>query len=379
MVISNRVLYFRIMLKYWGFLFFLLTVMSEGYSSGDSLETRPFSIIERTHYGFIVPHRDGLNNLVTNHTKIIEICLDKKTFGARQWEKEYANPSYGISILFLDMGNPQHLGYGYGVLPYVNYPVFTKEKTQFNIRVGFGAIYATTPFRQGENKNIIYGSNINALISFTGEAKFQVNDKLAVHPGIAFTHFSNGAYNLPNLGLNNASINLGLSYRINHFCTEFIPDTFSTFKPYLEINASGGVGSRKIEPGGDRFYLGAGNIELARRISKMSLFSIGIDEFYNTSVKPRMEQQLSTTLSNSAIFQTGVVVAYCLKMNRLQIGVAWGTYVHTETVVDKRFYHKLTNRYYITDKVFAKLVLKTHFARADYFEFGLGFKLWTNR
>ncbi|MBL4651791.1 MAG: acyloxyacyl hydrolase [Flavobacteriales bacterium] len=357
----------------------LFALISKGFANEDTLTIQPFSIIERTHYGFIVPHRDGLSNLLTNHTKMIEISLDKKTFGAKKWERDYSNPSYGISFLFLDMGNPIHLGYGIGLLPYVNYPVFTKEKFQFNIRVGFGAIYATKPFRQSENKNIIYGSNINALVSFTGEAKIKLSDKIAVHPGIAFTHFSNGAYELPNLGLNSTSVNFGVSYKLNHQTKLTILDSIARFKPYIEISASGGFGSKEIEPGGSRYYFGAGNVELAARISPMSQFYVGVDEFYNTSVKPRMETQLNTTLTNAEILQTGFVLGYYLKMNRLQIGVAWGTYLYTKTVIDKRFYHKLTNLYYITDKIFAKFVLKTHFVKADYFEFGLGYKIWKSR
>lgn len=379
MVNLSYVSYFRVMLKKWSFLICLLALLSKGYSSSDTLKTKPYSIIERTHYGFIIPHRDGLDNLLTNHTKMVELCLEMQTFGSKQWELDYAKPSYGVSFLFLDMGNPQHLGYGIGLLPYVNYSIYTKDKIQFNIRVGFGAIYATKPFRQGENKNIIYGSNVNALVSFTGEAKVKLNEKIAIHPGIAFTHFSNGAYNLPNLGLNSASVNLGLSYKLNTSSSLLIPDTFAQFKPYVEVSVSGGYGAKKNEPGGLRYHVGTGNIEFAARISPMSQFSVGIDEFYNTSVKPRMENQLGASLTNSAILQTGVVVGYCLKMDRLQIGVAWGTYVHTKTVIDKRFYHKLTNIYYITDKVFAKFVLKTHFAKADYFEFGLGYKIWKSR
>ncbi len=62
------------------------------------------------------------------------------------------------------------------------------------------------------NRNIVIGSHINTKIVFRAEKEFSLSANNHLNLGIGVCHFSNGAYQTPNLGINFLLFNLGYSY-----------------------------------------------------------------------------------------------------------------------------------------------------------------------
>jgi hypothetical protein len=73
------------------------------------------------------------------------------------------------------------------------------------------------------------------------------------------------------------------------------------------------------------------------------------------------------------IFQIGGYLGYAIPMNHLRFVIGMGYYIHDKFDADDELYHRLGMRYTFDNGLLLNFVLKTHWAKADYIEFGVGY------
>ncbi len=134
------------------------------------------------------------------------------------------------------------------------------------------------------------------------------------------------------------------------------------------------IGFKEIPPPyGKKFTVFVTSLLQERRISYKSSFGIGADFFYNSSLKVLMERKSEASVAESKVIQSGLLFSYTLHFNQFELKMQQGFYIHDNWKVDGNFYHRFGLRYRVTDHLFAQLTLKTHFAKADYGEWGMGY------
>ncbi len=74
------------------------------------------------------------------------------------------------------------------------------------------------------------------------------------------------------------------------------------------------------------------------------------------------------------ILQAGAKVSYSFNMHRLSLPIDFGYYFYKKQHVNGMFFHRIGLRYMVTKHVIANMTLLTHWAKADYFEWGLGYE-----
>lgn len=150
-------------------------------------------------------------------------------------------------------------------------------------------------------------------------------------------------------------------------------------KPSIEKNSlSLGVvsGLKEIPPPTGRKYSTLVLSVLGeRRICYKSAFGIGLDGFYDSSLRPLIEQRSGVEPSAREVMQLGAVVSYSLFFDRFALKIQQGFYVLDAQRVNGNLYHRAGLRYSIGKHMYAQLTLKTHFAKADYGELGIGYIL----
>jgi hypothetical protein len=104
--------------------------------------------------------------------------------------------------------------------------------------------------------------------------------------------------------------------------------------------------------------------------SKKHVWGIGSDLFYDNSLSVK-NGQLYGDYSKAADFRPGIHGAWMLEVNRLGILANIGFYPYTAYKNDGNFYHRIGLRYGFGNLI-ACLQLKTHYARADFVEWGIG-------
>ena len=347
----------------------LLTATAHSQQNGLSAELRP-------QYGFIIPHRDGLKNLIQGHVKEGEVLVERQTTGSKHWEKAWLLPRVGLGLFVADLGNPRQLGWSTALYPYIRFKVNGGKNVRLNYRLGAGVGYISKVFDEETNyKNVMIGSHLNMVASMVGELEIDVTERLRTSFGFGLTHYSNGAFTIPNLGLNIPAISLGLNY---NFKTNLLNDRVVVDPPIEKygIIVYGLAGLKENYPVGSRKY---GSYSLSadfyKRFGYRSRLVGTLDFFYNTSLKPRMIEEGMSVKNEFEVMQQGFMLSYQVLINRVAVVVGNGVYLNSKFKDDGLFYHRIGVQYKLNDKWVARWTLKTHLFRADHFEMGFGYRL----
>lgn len=339
------------------------------FANNQSIEFRP-------KIGFLLAHHASMAHLVKSHfyTGEISYCLQLK--GKHYWQKSYKYPTIGASLVYVYTGNQAVLGNGYGGTCFIKLPFANREKIQFNIKLGGGVGYLSRHFDQQTNpKNIAIGSNVNILVNIAFDLTYKWN-KGYIGLGIDFTHFSNGGTIIPNLGLNIPSVYL--IYGIQTVKKQALLDpAFVPIERSWSFQVAGNFSVHQIKPIGGKMHPIYGiTAYMNKRFNEKTGMFLGLDFLYNEALNVMYHAKSPV---DWRMVQTGFLVAYELNINRLKIYLGMGVYIKNDFNPNGLFYHKLGVRYEFSKHFFANFAVKTHWAKADYFEYGIGYKLFVKK
>lgn len=338
----------------------------------------------RTGYGFLWAHRPTMSHLVNKHIPAVEVSIWKTTNLTKCWHQPYKNPQCGASITVIPLGD-ERLGTAIGLYPYVMFPLRdTDRKLTVNVQLGWGAGVITKRFDALENhQNNAIGSYLNTVILIRGTLKYECSDKFLFETGIGMTHFSNGAARMPNLGLNIPMIEAGVHFRIadaNEVCDDRIrakvmhTDSLINDRQW-HLTGIITAGANDIEvPGGNRFGHINCQFTYMRNTARKHRFGGGVDVMYSQGVHHMMVYGDNPTTALQAV-QVGVKGGYELVVGRLYLPIEIGVYAISKYKTAGMIYNRIAARYLVTDHLVLNLSLKTHIARAEYWEMGIGWRI----
>ena len=333
------------------------------------------------HYfqGAILPHSKNISHLITNKPTGFLLSFNHRTTGTKEWQHEYRFPDVGFSLHFQDNHN-ETLGNLYGLYGHYNF-YFLNRKLQ--LRIAQGVAHATNPYNKETNfRNVAYGSKFMPSTYFmVSYDQPRIWKNIGLNTGFTFVHHSNATIKSPNTSTNTVAFNLGLTY---HFSDEDVvnkPTSFSNPSQKFRYNLLFRTGvneSHIIGMGQKPFYHITGIVE--KPINNYGAVQLGADLFLSYSIK-ELIPFMSTSFPEMDIKKdadwkrVGVFVGYEWYLNRLTAEANLGYYVHDEYKENGSLYQRLGLRYYVTPNIFGAVSLKTHFAKAEAFEVGLGYKL----
>jgi len=321
-----------------------------------------------------------MNYLIKRHIGAFEMNFGKTTSGEKEWQRVYNNPEMGLGILYTSMGNPDQLGQGIGAHVSVNFPLNQSGKVKLFLRVCEGIGYLTKPYERIENhKNNILGTHFNGLVGFRLNSVFNISKKVRMESGLSFTHFSNGAWSVPNLGLNLVNVNLGFGLNAGTVKKKTIKKE-NTTAPASEKKSSffiiPSAGLNELSPPDGKKY-GAYSISgwYGKRTSPKHRFGFGCDLFYNIANIEYAKRDTTFEYDNDLQnLQAGIKVTYEFIVGKVALPLDMGVYVLSKQKQNGPIYHRIGIRYFATEHLIINYSLKTHFAQAECFEFGLGWK-----
>ena len=119
------------------------------------------------------------------------------------------------------------------------------------------------------------------------------------------------------------------------------------------------------------FNLGA---EYNRGISQKSTLQGRVDLFYSEAVHAAMNEEEKSADRGQAV-QAGVAIGYALHFGEFLIRMQTGTYLVDNYTLNGRIYNRFGMQQNINEHLSINLGIKTHFAKAQHFEFGCGWTL----
>jgi len=231
-----------------------------------------WNMLLRANYGFVIAHRPALEPLQQKKVTGFEFTLSKITNGNKDWEHIYNFPTYGITLAYFNLGSPDHLGYGIAIYPSVDFPLGKNPGEGLHFRYGSGLGYVQKKFdRENNIKNAGIGSHVNGVIHFDLHYEKNISGKSDLELSVGITHYSNGSYRLPNLGINIATVSLAYSISSGEkkpYIDRTIPAPEK--KAYVIIHA-GGFPKNIYPPLGKDYFAGVVSGMLLKPVSQLIL------------------------------------------------------------------------------------------------------------
>jgi hypothetical protein len=363
------------------FLIFLFSPLPGRTQFRHKLFTSNMLVEGRFDYGFIYAHHLELE-IYNSHLPAFEISLQQETYGKHKWERDFAYPLIGLSFLYTGLGYNPDLGSAYAVFPYINFPLYRKESFMLTFRFGLGVGYLTRKFDRLTNyKNLMIGSHFNAAVSISFEARLRLSERFILSGGFGLQHFSNGSLKLPNYGLNLPFISAGLAYRLARenvkISDRFIPPTEpfeAIVRHVMEFNIGVAIGSKNMQAVTKESYLVYHLYENTFfPVSRKSKVGFGLDLSYDESHVAKLEHDGKDVSNKMKILRPGINGAYELGLSKLKFIFNLGCYLGGEETTNGPFYEKFSFQYNLTKSIFANVMLKVHYGRADYIGWGFGY------
>ncbi len=333
-------------------------------------------------YGSIIEQNPNISHLITDHPDGFSVSYNRKTFGLKEWERQYKAPDWGFTFIYQDMKN-QFLGKNFGLYTHLNFYFF---KRNLMLTLGQGLAYNTNPYDPDTNyQNNAYGTSILSSTFFKiNISKENIWKGMGIHGGLNFVHYSNANVKVPNTSSNSLGLNLGISYQFNY---EDLPEyTLERdgidYSEKIKINFAFRFGINESDiVGTGQFPFYVVSTFADKRLNYKSTIQFGADlfisKFLEELIKFRALAYPEDGLSGDEDHKrVGVFLGHELRINKFAFVTQLGYYVYWPYEFENRVYLRLgLKRYFYSDKLYAVITLKTHWAKAENVEFGVGIRI----
>ncbi len=364
-------------MKYW--LTSLITLI--GLLSFSQEEKPTNSYFDLNYFGGnIALHNNDILHLIKGHPEGFIFSWNKKTFGNETWEERFNYPDYGASFMYQDLKN-EVLGNNYGLYAHYNF-YFFKRNVMF--RIGQGLAYNTNPYDKVDNpKNIAFGSDIlSSTYLMLNYKKDRLFNNLGFQTGLTLMHYSNANVKAPNTSVNTIAFNVGLTYHLDAEDQDFIKtvdDEKFTEKIKYNLAFRSGINQSDIIGSGQfPFYIVSAYAD--KRLSHVSAIQFGADVFFSNFLKELIyyksvsfpEEDVS---GDEDYKRVGLFVGHELFINKMSVETQLGYYVYYPYDFEGRTYLRIGLKRYFGKNFLEPLTLKSHGAKAEAVEFGIGVRL----
>ncbi|XMO87525.1 acyloxyacyl hydrolase [Algibacter sp. AS12] len=333
--------------------------------------------------GNIALHNNEILHLITGHPDGVILSWNKKTYGFEDWEQRFNYPDYGVSFAYQDMKNPV-LGNNYSLYAHYNFYFF---KRNLMFRIGQGMAHNTNPYdRESNFKNVAFGSKFgSSTYVMLNYKKERIFDRFGLQSGFSLIHYSNANVKSPNNGTNSITFNVGLTYSLadkdleyQHTLDKKADQAYSEPIKYNLVFRAGINESDIFGSGQYAMYVASTYAD--KRINKSSAVQLGTDVFFSNFLKEFIYYRSVAfpedgLTGNEDHKRVGVFAGHELFINKTSLITQLGYYVYYPFDFEGRVYTRLGLKRYFAKNWFGVMSLKSHGAKAEGVEFGIGVRL----
>ena len=389
------------------------TTLPKRFNIGFSAEANFSGLVPLGPQCKAITHNYGLQYYTAS------VIFRRNGLRANGYDKDFGLPELEIGFL---VGNTRHIKLYRAEprMPYNSTPgtlfavyggfrrdIIRSQRWRFGYILENGLGFTTRPYNRYDNSdNELLGSPINIYIDMGLYAAYRITPQAEISLGIDWKHFSNGALDRPNKGLNSAGVTLRANYYLDKPQDEFGVSAFddSDFRKGFYVDVSAGLAARSLQddwvinywslsPDDPKYrtshypIYGAFTCQVAPmyRYCRRYASGIGIDYTYAPYASAIRQRDLYRGLTQYT--HSRHVVGLSLRHEvyfrhlSLQIGIGW--YLHrkmgyTADVDEKPYYETIGIRYsfpFTDDRLYIGYNVKAHFAKADCTQFILGWRI----
>lgn len=382
--------------------FFLFLIPLLNYCGNDSLKNEKYPILDfYMHLGKIVKNYNPLPT--AGNTYISEIYIANATHGVKPWQSHYLYPQVGLSLFFADFGNNKILGQSIALMPSFIFKHGNVFKFYGELKLGFGLAFFNKHYNVNSNPENLYIGSVSTLASYASyDLTKCITSKFFLKAGLSYFHFSNGHYQLPNIGMNIPCINFGVKYLPNEIPKKYYANSINEFDKRILFNTRFGFGLHEMgyaaqSTGGTKYPVYTATLYISKRLTPVNNLQSGIfisyyssyydyiisQEFFISGKK--LKSSVATIFIGHEfiaghfgfVAETGINIYNPFRMKYAEIMNQKPT---VENILKKWSGNKFGVQFYPVmpeviskNKLFFGVYLKTNFDQADFVETGLGY------
>ena len=334
----------------------------------------------RQKIGFLAAHRGVMAHLPKDLAHVGELSLLLRSSGHKVYQSAYRYPTFGTSLFFGSVGNNEVIGNFLALYGFADLPMLRIRNYHLDFRLSLGLGCHGKPYDPYTNPlNVALGSKINGIICLGLKNNVHFG-KNAITFGMDLTHFSNAAFKVPNFGINMPYLFLGYARTIAPIdAMKFNPvdgepktPMSMPYKRWLYSATFMFNGKQLMPIGGRRYPVFGLNLSAKRIFNHKAGLELDVDFFSKQAI---LDYQPYIRKSQWDILQIGAYAAYIVPLDRFHFVFGMGAYIRDKYSPEDPVYHRIGARYYLKNGIIFNLTLKSHFARADYLEYGIGYTI----
>ncbi len=325
--------------------------------------------------GFLIAHREYMANMEA-HTFGIEAIYSSNFTAWKQVDSFYHDLRWGTGLTYFNLGNKMLNGDVVAWHMHVEANLKNRTNFQSTIRFGSGIGYLTKPYNLETNrKNKAIGSHLNGNMQVMYKAYFKVSKNTSFVLGAGITHYSNGNFKRPNLGINIVHLNLGIYhsiYNIDHPVFKKLPQLFPTNG--FEIIA--GIANKQIAVADTRrFTILSTSLLYYFKHNKTRNWRVGPEFFFDKTYPYELfHPEKLKGVKLAKMTEVAMKIGHEFVFGRIAIVTDLGTYVYRPNQYKKRVYFAIGFNYFFNKGIVAQTRLKSHMAVADFFYWSGGYR-----
>ncbi|MDD6582587.1 MAG: acyloxyacyl hydrolase [Bacteroidales bacterium] len=334
--------------------------------------------------GRVIPNASNVGWLSNVSMYGAEIRFGKQTTGKYAWEKLFNYPEMGIAARYGHFDSPV-LGYKFALFGYLNGTIYRIRRWTFHYQFGFGISYWSNPYNLEANpRNRFIGSHINAHIDLALGVDCRLSGKTALTLRANFSHSSNAALKLPNMGINPLSGAIGLKcYLQKPDSLEFnwkIRDT--AFRKSNSFYVMASVGTRQSKKdavvtngAAGPYYIGL-NLQIGylRQFHPKFRYGGGIDINYSSELARQLNE--GAEHKHSKYISQAVFATFEVMYGRLVLHVSGAVYINRAFAFNTPFYERAGMRVLLGKEMnhFVGASVKANAGSVDFLELHYGYR-----
>ncbi|MCH2044596.1 MAG: acyloxyacyl hydrolase [Saprospiraceae bacterium] len=343
-----------------------------------------FSLGLQARVGYLVANHPNFPS-IRAPSYAASLNFNHKASSRRIWSHFYNYPQAEHSIHVQTFGNKESIGWALAYVPSLRFNFLRKGRFQIQGQAGWGAAYVTKKFNTLTNTaNIAVGARFNACSVLRLRFNYNIGTRLQASLGLGFTHYSNGGWENPNLGLNIFGTQLGLAYRFqkseyskqDSFDLRQLPKLDRSFRPFASV----GIGFTEKAYGSVKYPFYIGVLGVSHRLSRISKLGLGLEYVYSTLSAEFYKHITGTAAPIQRLQRFSIMAQHELLFGHIGFVSNFGVYLNEHEGQRSFFYTKIGFHFYAKNyflkhkhQLWAGVYVRTYGGEAEFIEFALGY------
>jgi len=319
--------------------------------------------------GKFLPHSKRIENLKAN-VIAVQAKLYQNLFSTSEWESPFKATKFGYSLTYIHTQNAI-IGDLWGANMFMEPMLFSYRRLHLYTHLGAGIAYATEKFDKESNPtNYMISTDFSFFFNLKLNLDYQLNKQFSIGLNAGFSHCSNAALYLPNLGINILNYGVNIGYKIFEEKTPQVmfPTKINTEKKWAH-DIQIGIATRGVNEELNKYYfIFTSDYALNRFLSRKNIISL------NFHYVLRQGDIYDKYYDSKYYNYFGLALGHELLIKRLSVITQLGVYVFDSNLNQHFWYARLGIRYYFTKNFYGMATLTNRKQSADYLQYSIGYR-----